>query len=143
MLLLAGPGAGCASNSGRSYTPSEARTAQTVRTGTITHIGQAVIEEDSSLLGPIVGGVAGGVVGSLFGSGAGKVLTTLGGAGAGALAGAATEKTARTDKALEITIELENGQTISVVQVDDDVFTVGDKVRVVYGAGGKARVQHF
>ena len=134
---------GCASNSGKSYRPGEARVAQTVRTGTITHVGTAVIEDDPSLLGPAMGGVAGGVLGSTIGGGAGRTLAILGGALVGAGAGAAIEKGARTEKALELTIRLDDGQIISVVQADDEYYTVGDKVRVLYGAGGKARVQHY
>lgn len=134
---------GCASNSGSSYKPDEARVAQSVQTGTITHIGRATIEQDSSFLGPIIGGVVGGVLGSTFGAGTGRTLAILGGAAGGALAGSMVDKQIQTENALEISIQLDNGQIISVVQAEDDLYVVGDKVRVVSGANGRSRVQHF
>lgn len=133
---------GCASSSGSSYTRNEARVAQSVRTGTVTRVSKAVIEEDPSLVGPAVGGVAGGAVGSTMGRGSGRVLTTVGGALIGAGAGALVEKQVRTESALEIVIYMDDGTTVSVVQADDERFYEGDRVRVVYGAGGKARVRH-
>ncbi len=133
---------GCASSSGSSYTRSEARTSQSVRTGTVIRVDKAVIEEDPSLIGPAVGGVAGGAVGSTIGRGKGRVLGTVGGALVGAGAGALVEKQVRTESALEIVVKLDDGKTVSVVQADDERFYEGDRVRVLYGAGGKARVRH-
>ncbi len=140
VLLCTLLAAGCASTGGRSYTKSQARTAQSVKTGTITSIIEATIEEDSSLLGPAIGGVAGGVLGNTMGRGTGKVLTTVGGAALGALAGAAADKFMRSEKAYEFTINLDSGQTVSVVQSVDDQYSVGDRVRVLYSSDGSVRV---
>ncbi len=139
-LLLAAAGWGCASTSGKSYKPGEARQAQTIQHGTILALNEATIEQDSTMLGPAMGGAAGGVVGSTIGGGKGRILGAVGGAAVGALAGALAEKAVRTEKAYEFTIELEDGKAISVVQAIDDDYVVGDKVRVLTGAGGKVRV---
>lgn len=139
-LLLAFFVQGCASSGGKSYTKSEARKAQTVRQGRIVSLENAVIEQDSTLLGPAIGGAAGGALGSTVGTGAGRVFGIVGGAAVGALAGAGAEKFMRTENAYEMTIELENGETLSVVQAKDDDYAVGDRVRLLYGAGGKVRV---
>jgi outer membrane lipoprotein SlyB len=131
---------GCASSSGRSYTKAEARTAQTVRHGTIVSVEDAVIEQDSTLLGPALGGVAGGVLGGTVVRGSGRAFGVVGGAAVGALTGAGAEKFMRTEKACEMTIELENGEIVSVVQARDDNYAAGDKVKLLYGTGGKVRV---
>ena len=132
---------GCAKSTGTSYTKDEARSVQTVDRGKIVSLAEVTIEQDSSLLGPALGGTLGGVIGSTMGRGAGRVLATAGGAVIGAVAGAFGEKAARTEKAYEFMIDLENGSTISVVQaIDDTRFAVGDQVRVLRGSGNRARV---
>ncbi len=131
---------GCASSGGKSYTPGEARKAQTVEKGSILALEEVTIEQDSTMIGPTIGGVAGGAAGSTIGGGKGRILGAVGGALAGAAAGALAEKAIRSEKAYEFTIELENGRTISVVQAIDDDYVVGDKVRVITGAGNKVRV---
>ncbi|MDR2055130.1 MAG: hypothetical protein LBQ10_04600 [Desulfovibrio sp.] len=139
-LLLAPLVQGCASSSGKSYTKHEARKAQTVRQGRIVSLENAVIEQDSTLLGPTIGGVAGGALGGTLGRGSGRVFGVVGGAAVGALAGAGAEKIMRTESAYEMTVELENSEIVSVVQAKDDNYAVGDRVRLLYGAGGKVRV---
>ena len=134
--------AGCASRDGRTYSDSEARRVQQIKFGTVTEITEVRVEEDSSLLGPSLGGVTGGVLGSLFGSGSGRVLATLGGAIIGALSGAAVESGVRQYNAFQIMVHTDDNQTLSVVQAQDDVFIKGDRVRVVIGDDGSARVQH-
>lgn len=132
---------GCASSGGKSYTKDEARKVQTVQRGVIRSIQDVTIEQDSTLLGPAVGGVIGGVAGSTIGGGTGKILTTVGGAAVGAVLGAFGEKAVRTEKAYEFMIDLDNnGGTISVVQAADDVYSVGDHVRVLRGADNKVRI---
>ncbi len=139
-LLFTASALGCASSSGKSYKPGEARKAQTIQKGTILAIDEATIEQDSTLVGPGIGGVAGGAIGSTIGGGKGRILAIVGGAAIGALAGAATEKAVRSENAYEFTIELEDGKAISVVQAVDDDYAVGDKVRVLTGEGRKVRI---
>ena len=101
-----------------------------------------MVEEDPSFIGPAIGGVAGGVLGSLIGKGTGRTLTILGGAALGALLGGAGESAVRRYPATELTVELNNGQTIVIVQGNDDIFIKGDAVRVLHTGEGAARVQH-
>ena len=134
---------GCASRGGKTYNDGEVRTVQNVQYGTVVDVSEVMIAEDPSLVGPIIVGVAGGVIGSLFGSGAGKTLATLGGATLGAILGGAGEASLRKYKASEITVELESGQTVMIVQGDDEFFVKGDRVRVVSTGEGRARVQQI
>ncbi len=132
---------GCAKSTGTSYTKDEALTVQTVERGRIVSLSEVTIEQDASLIGMAIGGTLGGVIGSTMGRGTGRILSTAGGAAVGAVLGALGEKAVRTEKAYEFMIDLENGNTISVVQaIDDTYFAVGDQVRVLRGSGNRARV---
>lgn len=138
LLILSG----CSNYSGRSYSGAEARTAQTVDYGTVVSVQEVSIEEDNAgTLGTLGGGVVGGVLGSLVGHGRGRTLATLGGALAGAGLGYAGTKAATTQTALEITVRLDSGQEISVVQGKDVMFAPGEKVRVLR-RGSQARVTY-
>jgi outer membrane lipoprotein SlyB len=134
---------GCASRGGKTYNDSEVRTVHTIQLGTILSVNEVMVEEDPSFVGPAIGGVAGGVLGSLLGGGSGRTLTILGGAALGALLGGAGESAVRRYQATELTVELENGQTIVVVQGNDEIFVKGDRVRVLHTGEGTARVQHL
>jgi outer membrane lipoprotein SlyB len=133
---------GCASRGGKTFSDSEVRSVQTVQFGTILSVQDVMVEEDPSFIGPAIGGVAGGVLGSLIGKGTGRTLSILGGAALGALLGSAGESAARRYPATELTVELDSGQTIVIVQGNDEVFVSGDAVRVLHTGEGTARVQH-
>ena len=85
LLVLAVLLPACASQTGRSYSASETRKAQSVKFGVVTQIRDAVIEDDPSGAGTLGGAVAGGVIGSAFGGGSGRFYTTAAGAALGAL----------------------------------------------------------
>lgn len=143
-LLIVGLAlAGCAPTyGGGTYKGGQTRMAHTVQYGTVEQISDAVIEDSPSGLGALGGAIVGGVLGNLIGGGKGRVLTTLGGAAAGGAAGYAGEKTVNTKKAIEITVRLENGRVMSVVQEPDEIFAVGERVRILTGNDGSARVRH-
>ena len=142
-LVLGTALSGCASRGGKTYSDGEVRQVQSVQFGTVRDVVEVMVEEDPSVVGPMLGGVAGGIVGSLFGAGSGRVLATLGGAALGALAGGAAEHQIRRYKATQITMELDDGGSIVVVQGNDTLFVNGDRVRIVSTGEGKARVQHI
>ncbi len=135
---------GCASQSGGTFSSGQSRAAHTVSFGTIVQLSDATIANDPSGVGAVGGAVAGGVVGSTIGGGRGRTLATVGGALAGAAAGHAVEGGMRRSAAVEITVELENGQLIAVVQelgAEERSFRVGDRVRVLRGSDGTTRVR--
>ena len=51
------------------------------------------------------------------------------------------EQQTRTKAALELEVELDNGRIMVVVQEEDDVFVVGDRVRVIVDSRGVTRVR--
>jgi len=136
--------AACASQTGGSYSSSQTRSPQTVTMGTITQLNEAFISNDASGVGTLGGAVVGGVAGSTLGGGRGRILTTLGGAVLGGLLGTGVEKAVNSKDALDITVKLDNGQMLSIVQelgTEERSFAVGDRVRVLRANDGSARVR--
>lgn len=133
---------GCApSRAGRVYSYDQARTSLSVYFGTVLQVNPVTIEGTKSGVGAAVGGVAGGVAGSTIGHGRGARLGAVAGAITGGLAGAAIEEGVTRKEALEITVELDNGEIIAVVQERDDDYRVGDRVRILRGPDGSTRVR--
>ncbi|MEY3895279.1 MAG: hypothetical protein RLZZ214_798 [Verrucomicrobiota bacterium] len=134
----------CAQNSltGDTVSRGEAGRAQAVRTGTITSIRPIRIE-GSSTGGTLVGAGVGGLVGNQVGGGSGRTAATVGGALLGGAAGSHVGQNVTSRNGLEIEVRPDDGgRRISVVQEVNprEGFSVGDRVRVITGAGGRARV---
>ena len=126
---------------GNTYSGSQVRSAQTVQYGKVVSVQPVTLEEDRpAVLGTVGGGVVGGVLGNMVGGGRGKTLATIAGAALGAAGGYAGEKALTKQNGLEITVELENGQQLSIVQAADQQFSPGERVRVLRGSDGSARV---
>ncbi|MGE5466105.1 MAG: glycine zipper 2TM domain-containing protein [Ignavibacteria bacterium] len=134
--------AGCASSqSGGSYSPSQARGEMTVRMGVVESVRQVTIEGDRTPVGTLAGGAIGGMAGSNVGGGRGSTVGAILGAVAGGVAGNAIEDRASKRAGLEITIKLDNGQMIAVTQEADEAFHPGERVRILSGHGA-TRVTH-
>jgi outer membrane lipoprotein SlyB len=132
---------GCQTSQGsKTYTRGQAQNPMQIYYGTVLRVSDVTIESNPSGVGAGAGGVVGGVVGSTIGKGSGRVLATTAGALAGAAAGAAAEKAVGTKPALEIEVELDDGRLMVIVQEKDDVFNVGDRVRLIQ-SGGTMRVR--
>jgi outer membrane lipoprotein SlyB len=131
--------AACASsNSGSVYSRDEARKTQTVRMGVVESVRQVRIEGTKSPVGTIAGGAVGGIAGSSVGGG--RVAAVIG-AVVGGLAGSAAEEALTRKDGLEITVKLDNGTLLAVVQEADVAFNPGERVRLVE-SGGVTRVTH-
>jgi outer membrane lipoprotein SlyB len=134
--------AACASsNSGSVYKRDDARKVQTVKTGVVESVRTVKLEGTKSPVGTVAGGAIGGIAGSSVGSGKGSAIAAVIGAVAGGLAGSAIEEGVTRKDALEITIKLDGGGLIAIVQEADEQFNPGDSVRIVEG-GGTTRVTH-
>lgn len=131
LLLL-----GCASSrSGDVYTRDQTRREMNVRTGVVESVREVLMEGTKSGTGTLAGAAVGGVAGSTMGSGKGHIVGAIAGAVLGGLAGNAIEGNVTKKNALEITVKLDNGQLIAVVQEMGEVFYSGDRVRVLSGNG--------
>lgn len=138
--------ASCAQDSltGDTVSRGEAGRAQNVRTGTITSIRNVNIQGES-LGGTLVGAGVGGLLGNQIGGGSGRTAATVGGALAGGAAGSHVGQNVTSRNGLEIEVRLDDGGgRVSVVQEVNprESFSVGNRVRVITGAGGRSRVAH-
>lgn len=133
--------AGCASSkSGDVYTRDQARREQNIRMGVVESVREVLMEGTKSPVGAIAGAAVGGVAGSTLGGGKGSTIAAVIGAVAGGLAGSAIEEGVTRKQAMEITIKMDNGQLIAIVQEGDPLeFRPGDRVRII-SSGGESRV---
>lgn len=145
LLLMLGVVAaigGCASSkSGDTYTRDEARRVQNVQMGIVEGSRPVKIEGTGTPIGSGAGAVVGGIAGSSAGQGRGSAVGTVLGAVVGGVAGAAAEEGFTREDGVEVTIRLESGRLISVVQAGKEQFQPGDRVRIME-TGGVTRVTH-
>jgi outer membrane lipoprotein SlyB len=142
LAMLAALLAGCASsNSGDVYTREQTRQVQTVQMGIVESVRTVKIEGTKTPVGTATGAVIGGVAGSTVGHGKGSTIAAVVGAVAGGLAGSAIEEGVTRKDGLEITVKLDNGTMLAIVQEADEAFNPGDRIRVLEG-GGVTRVSH-
>ncbi|MEO8418690.1 MAG: glycine zipper 2TM domain-containing protein [Methylophilaceae bacterium] len=141
LALSALLGACASSNSGSVYSRDEARKVQTVRTGVVESVRQVKLEGTKSPVGTVAGGVVGGVAGSTVGGGKGQAIATVLGAVVGGLAGSAAEEGLTRKDGIEITVKLDSGSMLAIVQEADERFNLGERVRVLESRG-VTRVSH-
>lgn len=123
-----------------SFSRTETMRPQTVQSGTLRNIRPVNIRPGQTRLGMATGAVLGGIAGSQIGGGtAANVAGGVAGAVAGGALGSALQGSQNTP-GLELTVELDSGTTIAIVQpggVND--FRIGDRVQVI-GNGENTRV---
>jgi len=136
--------AGCASSkSGDVYSREQARREQTVRVGVVDAVREVQLEGTKTPVGTLAGAAVGGIAGSTLGGGKGSAIAAVIGAVAGSLAGSGIEESATRKPALEITVRLDSGQVLSIVQEGMAAeFRPGDRVRVLAGRG-ESRVVRY
>lgn len=134
--------AACApSRSGQVYSRDQALQEMRVYYGTILEVRPVQIEGTQSGVGAVAGGVTGGVLGSMVGGGRGQVVGAVVGALGGAAGGALAEEAVTKKNGAEITVEMDNGEIVSVVQEADADYRVGDRVRLLRASDGTSRVR--
>ncbi len=134
--------------------------------GTIISRRAVTVKETDKLgdntLGAVAGGLTGGVAGNAVGKGTGNTLATIGGAGAGALAGAFIQDKLSTSKGFEYIVKLDQDRLqsayyegsqamkdavstavtsglVTVVQGGNKAYTEGQSVYVIF-SGKRTRV---
>ena len=136
---------GCQSNLGGSDY-SEAGVGEVARTepGTIVGVRSVKISgkaDGGPGAGALIGGATGAIVGSqAFGGGRGRAVTGVVGALAGGAAGHFAEKKLREQQGFEYRVRLDKGGTVSVTQGAEPRMSTGQRVSVIYGRRGRARV---
>lgn len=143
VVLLGSLAGGCApSTSGNVISRNQTNQALTVMPGVVTATREVQIDSTKSGAGAVIGGVSGGVIGSTIGGTKhDRRVGAVVGALAGGLIGAGIENAATTKPGLEITVKLDSGETIAVVQGADTVFHPGDRVELLKSFDGTVRVR--
>ena len=132
--------AGCTFPSSRRTVPAgQANVLQRMELGVVTSVREVNIEGQKGQIGMYGGGLLGGAAAS-GGTGVSGAVVRASGAVVGAVAGQAVEEVATRKRAQEITVRLDDGSTVTVVQESSTgLFMDGDRVRVING-GGQARI---
>ena len=125
--------AGCGTNPiGAPVSGTSVQRPQTVEFGVVTATRPVAIQANSTVVGTTTGAVVGGSVGSNLGSGSfANTAGAVGGAVAGGMAGSAIQGNAAARQGVEVTVRLDSGSNVVVVQEGSpDAFRPGDRVRV-------------
>ena len=140
VIALAAVLAACSTTSPDVIQKGDAQRMSQVQDATVLSVRPVVVEGNQSGVGAVAGGIAGGVAGSTVGGHReGAVIGVLG-AVAGAVVGNAVERLGTREEAVEIMLQLRNGERRSIVQAKgNENLLPGDSV-ILVTTGGKTRV---
>ena len=125
----------CAENIGANhYNTSSVGQVNRAAKGTIVAVRQVTVSDGDGQIGKLSGAIAGGAAGSMIGgSDAVQILGAIGGAVVGGIAGDAAQEGLSRQRGYEYTIQLDNGNIVSLVQGTDVYLQVGQKCLILYG----------
>ncbi len=132
--------AGCATSNPDVVSRNDAQRMATVIDAVVLSTRAVIVDGSQSGLGATAGGVIGGVAGSSVGGSREAMAVGIIGAVNGGVIGNAAERMGTREEALEILVQLRNGDRRSVVQAKAaEVFAPGDAV-ILVNTGGRVRV---
>ena len=132
--------AACATSSPDVIQRGDAQRLSQVQDGTVLSIRPVTVDGSQSGIGTVAGGVVGGVAGSSVGGHREGLAVGVLGAVLGGVIGNAAERVGTRENAVEILIQLRNGERRAIVQaVGGETIVPGDAV-VLVTTGGKTRV---
>lgn len=139
-LAVAAVLAACSTTSPDVIQKSDAQRLSQVQDGTVLSVRPVVVEGNQSGVGAAAGGIAGGVAGSSVGGRREAAVVGVLGAVAGAVVGNAVERMSTREEAVEILVQLKNGERRAIVQAKgNETLAAGDAV-ILVTTGGKTRV---
>lgn len=130
----------CSTTSPDVVQRGDAQRLSQVQDATVLSSRPVVVDGSQSGIGGVAGGVTGAIAGSSVGGRREGQIVGVIGAVAGAVIGNAVERSATREDALEIIVQLRNGERRSIVQArGNESFNAGDPV-VLVTTGGKTRI---
>jgi outer membrane lipoprotein SlyB len=130
----------CATSSPDVVSRNEAQRLSQIQDATVLSVRPVVIDGSQSGAGAVTGGVVGGVAGASVGGSREAVAVGVLAAVAGAVVGNAIERAGTREEALEILVQLRNGERRSIVQAKGkETLTPGEPV-ILVSTNGKTRV---
>jgi outer membrane lipoprotein SlyB len=132
--------AGCSTTNPDVVSRHEAQRLATVHDAVVLTTRPVVVDGTQTGIGASAGSVVGGIAGSGVGSSRDGFVIGIIGAVVGGVIGNAVERSATREEAVEILVQLKNGDRRSVVQAKAvDTFAPGDPV-ILVSTGGRVRV---
>ena len=132
--------AGCTTTSPDVVSRNEAQRLSTVTDATVLSVRTVTVDGSQSGIGAAAGGIIGGVTGGSRGNSRESVALGVLGAVVGGVVGNAVERAGTKEDALEILVQLKNGDRRSIIQAKgSETLSPGDAVLLV-STGGKVRV---
>ncbi len=139
-LALIAALAGCSTSSPDVVSRSEAQRLSAVSDAVVLSTRPVVVDGSQSGIGATAGGVVGGIAGASVGGRRESAAVGVIGAVVGGVIGNATERMATREDAVEIIVQLKNGDRRAIVQAKaSQIFEPGDAVLLV-ASQGKVRV---
>ncbi|RQP21359.1 outer membrane lipoprotein [Piscinibacter terrae] len=140
VLSLVAALSACTTTSPDVIQKGDAQRLSQVQDGTVLSVRPVVVEGNQSGVGAAAGGVVGGVAGSTVGGHREGAVVGVLGAVAGAVVGNAVERMSTREEAVEILLQLRNGERRAIVQAKgNENLVAGDPV-ILVTTGGKTRV---
>lgn len=132
--------AACTTTSPDVVSRHDAQRMATVIDGVVLSLRPVVVEGQQSGIGATAGGVVGGVAGSSVGGRRESVAIGVIGAVVGSVVGNAVERLGTREEAVEVLVQLKNGERRSIVQAKaGETLNPGDAV-IIVTTGSKVRV---
>lgn len=139
-LAAAAALAGCATSSPDVVSRNEAQRLSAVVDAVVLSTRPVTVDGNQSGIGATAGGVVGGIAGSSVGGSREAVAVGIIGAVVGGVVGNAVERQTTREEAVEILVQLKNGDRRSVVQARaGETFAPGDPV-ILVTTGSRVRV---
>lgn len=132
--------AACTTTSPDVIQRGDAQRLSQVQDATVLSVRPVVVEGNQSGLGATAGGVVGGVAGSSVGGRREAVVVGVLGAVAGAVVGNAVERMGTREEAVEVLVQLRNGERRAIVQAKGNETLVSGEAVILVTTGGKTRV---
>lgn len=140
VLALTAALAACTTTSPDVIQRGDAQRLSQVQDGTVLSVRPVTVDGSQSGIGAASGGVIGGIAGASVGGRRESVVVGVLGAVAGSVIGNAVERSGTSENAVEILIQLRNGERRAIVQAKgNETLQQGDQV-VLVTTGGKTRV---
>ena len=122
-------------NTNTTYTGADIGRSAQVSYGVVVSMRPVTIQGGQSGVGTFGGAAAGATAGSFIGGDPRmRILGAIGGAIVGGLAGSAAEGALSTGQAVEFIIREDTGQTVSVVQTNEENFRPNERIVLTRGA---------
>jgi outer membrane lipoprotein SlyB len=140
IVIAAAALAACSTTSPDVIDRNEAQRLSQVQDATVLSVRAVVVEGQQSGTGGTAGAVVGGVAGASVGGARETVIVGVIGAVAGAVVGNAIERFGTREEAVEILVQLRNGERRSIVQATGNETLAPGEAVILVTTGGKTRV---